>query len=211
MMVFSHSIGHVSRFILLGLSLLTIISCGSKEALPIIGQRTVDDNGQEVIHRVGDMQFRDQSGATIRLDSEKEKVIVFNTFFTSCPTICPRMTDNILTVFDEMKSVDDVVFVSMTVNPERDSSERLTLFMESHDIPIDDKWFFVTGKKQELYDFARYQILLNAMDASEEIEDDFIHSEKVVLIDKKRYIRGYYDGTVESDMKRLEKDIERLR
>lgn len=121
------------------------------------------------------------------------------------------MTDNLVSVFDAYENEQDVNLISLTVDPKRDNPQRLRQFMESHSIPKDSNWYFLTGEKKKLYDFARHELYLSALDSEVEIDDDFIHSEKVVLVDKEGYIRGYYSGTVPEDMNRLVLDIKRLR
>ena len=197
--------------ILFGLCLVFGSSCTTDDPLPIMGRKDLDKNGQEVHHTVDDFMFLDQQGKPYVNGKADNAILVYNTFFTSCPTICPKMTDNIVSVFDKYIDADDVAFVSATVDPKKDRPERLALFMDSHDVPKDKNWHFVTGEKKALYDFARYQLYISALESVEDIDDDFIHSEKVVLIDRNRHIRGYYVGTEEDDMKRLAKDIKRLR
>lgn len=195
------------------ISLLLVVSCVPEEPLPKIGFRDVDIDGNEVIHQVADFTFVDHSGHDYQNRKSDQSILVMNSFFTSCPTICPIMTDNLLPVFDKYSDAEDVTFVSASVDPRRDSSSRLQSFMISHDIPLDKNWHFVTGEKEELYKFMRTQLYLAALENIENIEDieeDFIHSEKVVLVDRDRFIRGFYSGTDENDMKQLKHDINRL-
>lgn len=199
----------ISIFFLCVLTLLS--SCKSDPPLPILGFPKMDENGIESKHKVDDFVFTNQANESFSSIEELNGIVVMNYFFTSCPTICPKMTDNVLTVFDHYQGDENVDFVSVTVDPGRDDPERMSLFMESHSIPLNENWHFVTGDKKALYDFARYQLFLSAMEAEVEIEDDFIHSEKVVLVDANRHIRGYYTGTDEIAMKRLKKDIKRLK
>ena len=188
-----------------------LLACGPDEPLPKMGQRDVDDQGNEIIHQVDDFTFIDHNGNTYSNKESNNAILVMNTFFTSCPTICPKMTDNLLPVFDKYQNASDVNFVSASVDPVADTPARLSQFMLSHDIPLNDNWHFVTGDKKKLYDFARYQLYLSAMEVVDDVKEDFIHSEKVVLIDQDRYIRGFYTGTDPSQMKQLAKDIKRLR
>jgi protein SCO1/2 len=195
-------------FILPGIFTL-FLSCKTEDPLPILGFPEVDENGVEVHHRVDEFVFVNQNSDTFA-STDKEGIFVMNYFFTTCPTICPKMTDNIATVFDRYENNKKVNFISLTVDPNRDNPARLKSYMESHQIPLNENWQFLTGDKTTLYGFARYQLFLSALEAEVEIDDDFIHSEKVVLVDADRHIRGYYTGTEFDDMKRLSRDIKRL-
>ena len=172
--------------------------------------RTVDDNGAEQLHRVDDLTFTDHRDSVFSSRTGDDRILVMNYFFTSCPTICPKMTDNLFSVFSAFQDSESIEFVSVTVDPKRDDPKRLRAFMTSHDIPFESNWYFLTGEKRNLYDFARYQLYLSAMEDVENIEDDFIHSEKIVLIDPDRHIRAYYRGTDPEEMKRLKRDIRRI-
>ena len=193
------------------LIVLNIWACKQEEPLPVLGLRDVDEKGNEIVHQVADFTFIDHLDNSFTSKKTDERILVMNYFFTSCPTICPKMTDNLVPVFEDFQNEEDIVFVSATVDPKRDDPHRLRLFMESHKIPENKNWHFVTGDKKTLYDFARNQIYLSAMEDVENVEEDFIHSEKVVLIDRKRHIRGYYTGTDKANMKKLAKDIKRLK
>lgn len=194
--------------VILGL-FLVLASCGKQPTpLPKLGIPELDDSGQEVPPRVNDIILTDHQGQSFNSKDVKNKIWVVNTFFTSCPTICPKMTDNIVPVFDQFRD-EPVLFSSFTVNPVVDTPARLEAFMTSHAIPIDENWRFLTGSKDVIYDFALHELFLTAMDEGN-VTPDFIHSEKVVLIDRNRFIRGYYTGTDEESMKTLTRDIHRL-
>lgn len=192
------------------LLLVFAVSCGQPDApLPKLGIPDYDENGAEVPPTVDDIVLTDHQGESFNSQDVGERIWVVNTFFTSCPTICPAMTKNVVPVFEAFQD-QPVIFSSFTVNPERDDPARLSAFMASHGIPSDENWFFLTGDKQKIYTFALKELFLSAMDSGEEVTPDFIHSEKVVLIDKDRYIRGFYTGTDEDSMAKLSNDIRRL-
>ncbi len=187
-----------------------IVGCQQEPPLPILGLRNVDQNGVEQVHKVATFSFTDQRNVAYSSTAKDKDIIVMNYFFTSCPTICPKMTDNIYAVFKHFQGAREVEFVSASVDPVRDDPKRLQLFMASHNIPLNENWHFLTGDKKSLYDFARYQLYLSALEDVENVEEDFIHSEKVVLIDQQRRIRGYYSGIDDKEMVRLDRDIRRL-
>ena len=120
-------------------------------------------------------------------------IAVVNFFFTSCPVICVRMMNNVKKV--QKAYTDDlrVRFLSVTVDPVRDVPERLQDYIRK--MKIDDhSWQLLTGEKRVIYNIARNDFKLVAAAADNE-EEDFIHSDKLVLLDKKGQIRGYYNGT----------------
>ena len=175
------------------------------------------ENGKEVSdtvwHKVRNITLTNQLGKRVSLDEIKGKVIVADFFFTACPTICPSMTKNMKTlqnalkIRDEVKSVDSAIvhFLSFTVDPERDSAERLKTYADKYGVNH-DIWWMLTGSKQEIYDFALEELKMGIPDP-ETVDTSFIHTTKFVLLDKDRVVRGYYDGTDSTEMARLAKDI----
>ena len=136
-------------------------------------------------------------------------IAVVNFFFTSCPVICVRMMNNVKKV--QKAYTDDlrVRFLSVTVDPVRDVPERLQDYIRK--MKIDDhSWQLLTGEKRVIYSIARNDFKLVAAAADNE-EEDFIHSDKLVLLDKKGQIRGYYNGTDQNEIEKLINDINKLK
>jgi protein SCO1 len=166
-----------------------------------------------VWHRVANISLQNQLGDSISLDMIKGKVIVADFFFTRCPSICPTLTRNMkklqdaLKLKDDMKRIDTsfVHFLSFSVDPERDSVQALKKYADrfgvNHDI-----WWMLTGNKKAIYDFALEEVKLGLEDG-EGVDSNFIHTQKMVLIDKDRVVRGYYDGLDSMAMKNLAEDI----
>lgn len=166
-----------------------------------------------VWHRVANISLQNQLGDSISLDMIKGKVIVVDFFFTRCPSICPTLTRNMkklqdaLKLKDDMKRIDTsfVHFLSFSVDPERDSVQALKKYADrfgvNHDI-----WWMLTGNKKAIYDFALEEVKLGLEDG-EGVDSNFIHTQKMVLIDKDRVVRGYYDGLDSMAMKNLAEDI----
>jgi protein SCO1/2 len=166
-----------------------------------------------VWHRVANISLQNQLGDSISLDMIKGKVIVADFFFTRCPSICPTLTRNMkklqdaLKLKDDMKRIDTsfVHFLSFSVDPERDSAQALKKYADrfgvNHDI-----WWLLTGNKKTIYDFALQEVKLGLEDG-EGVDSNFIHTQKMVLIDKDRVVRGYYDGLDSMAMKNLAEDI----
>jgi protein SCO1/2 len=185
-------------------------SCNNTyKRLPIMGERSLAANGDTLYHTLPDFAFVTHTGDTLKSADIEGKYIVADYFFTTCNTICPIMSRHMEKVQSEFKNDDRVVILSHTVDPEYDSVQVLAAYAESH-AAITGKWFFLTGDKKALYDQARYGYLISALEGDGG-EDDFIHSDKFVLIDKDRRIRGFYDGTDTKDVKRLIDEIEVLK
>lgn len=170
------------------------------QSLPVYG-----DNA----HTIDDFEMRDQHGNLITKKTWDNKIVVVDFFFTHCPTVCPRMTNNLKKVQEEFKNDPLLHIASFTVDPERDSSGSLLSFAAKFKIS-DANWDLLTGDKQDIYRLARKGFLVTATDGDGG-PNDFIHSDKLVLIDKKQQIRGFYNGTDEAEVTRLIRDIRKLK
>lgn len=159
-----------------------------------------------VYHQVKNFTLTNQLGEKVNLDDFKNRILVVDFFFTSCPTICPTLTTNLKMVQEAYNKHDTLIqILSLSVDPERDTVEKLKTYADKHN--IDPKnWFLLTGDKKEIYDLARYEFFVNAVQGDGG-PDDFIHTEKFVVIDKDRYIRGYYNGLDTNEVRRMVNDI----
>ena len=126
-------------------------------------------------------------------------------FFTSCTTICPIMTDNIVKLQEEFLKEDEIMFLSLSVTPEIDSISVLRAYADDKGV-IDEKWNVTTGEKKHIYELARKSYFA-VLDAGDGGLQDFIHTTNFVLVDKKKQIRGIYDGTNDEEIIRLINDI----
>lgn len=160
-------------------------------------------------HKIADFSLTNQNGETITQDSYKDKIYVADFFFTTCQTICPIMTDHMAQIQDQIINDDDIMLLSHTVTPKIDSVGQLKKYALEKGV-IDHKWNLVTGDKKQIYDLARKSYLAVKTDGNGD-EYDMIHTENFMLIDKKRQIRGFYDGTMAEDIDRLLDDIETLK
>jgi protein SCO1 len=176
--------------------------------LPVYGP-VKEVNGEKVKSFVGDFVFINQDGATVSNKLWNDKIVIANFFFSHCPVVCPKMTQNLRKVQNEYLNSNDVILSSFTVDPERDSATQLKLFAKRFHINS-AKWQLFTGDKRDLYRFARNEMMIAATDGDGG-PTDFIHSDKLVLIDKQKRIRGYYDGTNEKEVNELIQDIKKLK
>lgn len=159
-------------------------------------------------HTIADFQLTNQQGNKSTSEEWKGKIIVANFFFTHCPVVCPKMTANLKKVQAAFAGKKDLMLISFTVDPERDSADQLKKFAQRFNID-GSNWQLLTGSKQEIYRLARKSFQVVATDGDGGA-DDFIHSDQLILIDTKKRIRGYYEGTEEKETAQLIKDIKKL-
>lgn len=156
-------------------------------------------------HTIADFSFTNQNGETITQKDYEGKIYVADFFFTTCQTICPMMTNNMVDVQKAFLNNDKVKILSHTVTPEIDSVPVLKKY--ALDKGVDDKmWNMVTGDKKDIYYIARKSYLAVKTGKPEEMYD-MVHTENFVLVDAKRRVRGFYDGTKKEDVQRLIEDV----
>jgi len=153
----------------------------------IRGKKVSDTNW----HQVKNISFTNQLGKKVSLDDLKGKIIVLDFFFTHCPTICPGMAMAMKKLQKSFEQNPEIVqFISISVDPEHDSVPQLRKFADKLNINH-DTWWFVTGDKKEIYDFAINEIKANIADT--DIDTAFIHTENIFLLDSNRVVRGWYN------------------
>ena len=160
-------------------------------------------------HTIADFSLTNQNGKTITQADYKNKIYVADFFFTTCQTICPIMTDNMVEIQKEILNDDDIMLLSHSVTPEIDTVAQLKRYALKKGVN-DKKWNLVTGDKKQIYDLARKSYLA-VKDNPYAGPYDMVHTENFMLIDKKRQIRGFYDGTNSEDIDRLLNDIKHLK
>ena len=171
----------------------------------------VDKSVQDVrkYHTIGDFQLVDQNGDTITQDTYKNKIYVADFFFTTCQSICPKMSSNMQILQEKYKNDGDIMLLSHSVTPVEDSIPVLRRYADEMKV-IDSVWHLCTADKKQIYDLARKSYFA-VLDKGDGGKQDFIHTENFILVDKKRRIRGFYDGTDKKDIDLLIKDIATLR
>lgn len=172
-----------------------------------INPQLVDKEVQDVqkLHRVGSFNLTDQNGNAVTENDFNDHIYITDFFFVTCPTICPKMATQMQRVYTEFKNNKNILFLSHTVMPEKDSVPVLKEYAEKLEVSA-DKWKFVTGDKKQIYNLAR-KTYFAAVTEGDGGPDDFVHTENFVLVDKEKRLRGFYDGTSEKDADRLIKDI----
>lgn len=165
-------------------------------------------------HCISNFELTDQLNQKISKKLLYNKIVVANFFFVSCPSICPKMTQNLLTIHRQYIEDSSLLILSHTVWPEVDQVPLLFSYAEKYNVNH-NTWRFLTGKKEELYRLARQDYLaapdINDPNFQHGSNADFIHTENIILLDKKQRIRGYYNGTDSLEMDRLLEDIEILK
>lgn len=172
--------------------------------------KTIDDT---IWHSVKDFKFQNQLGRTVSLSDLPGKVIVADFFFTRCPSICPKLTANIRKLQDALSSKDQfkqlnpafIQFLSFSVDPDRDSVAVLKAYGNKFGINP-DLWWLLTGPKKQIYDFSMNELKLGLADG-EGVDSNFIHTQKLVLLDKEHVVRGYYNGLDSVDMSKMANDM----
>jgi protein SCO1/2 len=188
--------GILSIVIYLGIySLLT-----PKKTLPIYSPRDinpelVDSTVQHIgnNHKIADFAFTNQNGKVVTQKDYENTIYVADFFFTTCPTICPKMTDNMVWLQNQLKNNPEVKLLSFSVTPDIDTPEVLKKYAAEKGVD-DSRWNLVTGDKKDIYYLARKSYLAVKTGKPEELYD-MVHTENFILVDKNKRIRGFYDGT----------------
>lgn len=205
---------------------LATISCNSDQEIdqdneskyhpfPFMGEYDLDlviENGVEkwdtIFHEIPPYVFMNQDSVLITNKDLDNKVHVANFFFTSCPSICPAMIAQMQRLQEMTADVKELMFLSHTIDPDRDTIPKLRKYIEERDISTDN-WHFLYGEKEYTHELAKTGYIINAM-KDDAAEGGFLHSEYFVLVDGERHIRGLYDGTSTEEIDQLNIDIRTL-
>jgi len=207
------------KFLILGFILFSVLFLSiayqflnPKKTLPIynpsmVNSELVDTTVQHIskYHAIADFSFTNQNGKTITQKDYEGKIYVADFFFTTCPTICPIMQDNMVEIQNAFKTNPKIMLLSHTVMPQIDSVPVLKNYALEKGV-IDTKWNLVTGDKKDIFYIARKSYLAVKTDTAGELYD-MVHTENFILVDEQRRVRGFYDGTKKEDIKRLIEDI----
>lgn len=158
---------------------------------PELVDSTVQHIGND--HKIADFAFTNQNGKVITQKDYENTVYVADFFFTTCPTICPKMTDNMVWLQNQLKNNPEVKLLSFSVTPDIDTPEVLKKYAIEKGVD-DTRWNLVTGNKKDIYYLARKSYLAVKTGKPEELYD-MVHTENFILVDKNKRIRGFYDGT----------------
>ncbi|MEN8731278.1 MAG: SCO family protein [Bacteroidia bacterium] len=190
--------------VILGLPVLFALLLKKSETgyyeLPVF---TTDEMGKEVPYIIDEFELTDQNGKPFSRDSIGDKVFIANFFFASCPDVCPTINGHMKIASQKLENSTDVLFLSHTVDPYNDSVPILRAYADKFEVN-DKQWKFLTGKKSTIYHLAKdsYKAVI------QEVPDtnNFIHSEKIMLVDKDFHVRGIYDGLKITEFMEMIKD-----
>lgn len=194
------------KYLLICTSCIIFIQCKPKTPLPILG-RTEIVEGKEIFHEIPDFSFINQKGLTIDNNALKDNIYVADFFFTHCPSICPKVTKQMLRIYDRYLDDPNLKLVSYTIDPKRDTVERLLAYADGIEVNH-DKWYFLTGNKDSLMDLANEYFVVAYEDPS--VPGGFDHSGKILLVDKDRHIRSFCEGTDPDSVTKFFNDIDQL-
>jgi len=207
----------MSRLIPILAILISVGGCSSKEdpVLPYIGDHqlvTKMVDGKEVTdtvyHSIPDFELINQDCVVVTQNDVEGKVYVADFFFRSCPSICPRMTDQLIRLQKMTKELDNFMILSHTIDPERDTPEKLKAYAKKNRCDLSN-WHFLHGDRDTIYPLGMLGYYLS-MGEADDSPGGFIHSETFVLVDQNRNIRGMYRGTQANEVEQLFEDIQLL-
>ena len=190
----------------LSVILLSFACQQKKEPLPILSKKIIIDK-ELAYETIPDFTFLNQDSNWISNADFTNKIYIADFFFTSCPTICPKMTQEMLRIYDRFEQTEELLLLSHTIDPKRDSVSKLSHYAKNLGV-TSDKWHFVTGEKDELYQIADYYY--NKVIEDQNLPDGFDHSSRFILVDQNRLIRAYCNGTSKEEVDEFINKIERL-
>jgi len=208
-------------FCLFGLCLISCMEKAQAESrttfLPYYDEATFTPKwlypGTEAVqqlHRIPNFSLINQEGEIFTDRNLDGKIYVADFFFTTCPGICPKMTANMSILQEAFLNDPEIMLISHSVTPELDSVEVLKRYAEEKGV-ISGKWQLLSGDRALIYDLGRNQYFVEEDLGLEKDENDFLHTENFVLIDKNRNIRGIYNGLNKTAVRQLITDIKTLK
>ncbi|MBK8581547.1 MAG: SCO family protein [Flavobacteriales bacterium] len=171
----------------------------------LVGEEAAAEKGE---HHIKPFHLIDQDGDSVSLADVKGKVVLADFFFTTCGSICPKMTTQLVRVQDAFRDDDRVLLLSHSVTPGTDSVSVLKAYAVEYGVDH-NRWRLMTGDRKQIYDLARNSYFA-AVDQGDGGPDDFVHTENFVLIDPQGRIRGFYDGTKPDEVDKAMKDMRQL-
>ena len=184
---------HIFFLLFIGIiQILLLAGCNREpERLPILGNIEVV-NGDTIFHTVPDIQLIDQDSQIIHLSDFDNKIYIGDFFFTSCPSICPKVTKQMLRIYERYKEDDRLLLLSHTIDQRNDSVEVLHRYAENLGVDT-ERWKFVTGEKDSIFHIADKYFVSAFVDPN--APGGFDHSGRIILVDKNRRVRGFAEGT----------------
>lgn len=198
----------MKKYILLTfITVASFVSCNQEpDKLPILGRSEIID-GQEVAHTIRSFEYIDQDSMVVNNESLSKYIYLADFFFTSCPSICPKVAKQMLRLQERYKSDDRIKLVSFTIDPKRDTPGQLKAYANNIGANT-QKWSFLYGDKDFTLDLAEDYFVVAYEDA--DVPGGFDHSGKIILVDRQGHVRGFAEGTEEDSVTKLFKAIDTL-
>ena len=197
-----------NKFIFLAFAVILLIGCKeTSPTLPILGEPTIAGN-DTIYPAIANFSFINQDSNIVTNQTFENKVYVADFIFLSCPTICPKMTREMYSVYLHFAKDGRVLFISHTIDPERDTIPALKAYAKNLGVNS-NKWHFVTGNQDSIINLSEFSYFSAAYPDSTS-PGGFTHSGGLLLVDKNRHIRGVYNSTNPEETKRLVKDVKIL-
>jgi protein SCO1/2 len=190
---------------------LLVFSCTQDKKLPYLGKhetRVVAGKTDTVYHQIPPFQFLNQDSVWVSEKDMAGKIYIADFFFTTCPTICPKMKTQLVRLYERYADNDQIRILSHTIDPEFDRPHVLKQYANRLQVQA-PRWNMVTGDKQAIYTLGEKSYMVTAQEDKNEV-GGFVHSGAFILVDKQRHIRGIYDGTKEDEVNHLIEDLEIL-
>ena len=221
MVYWEQKIVKMYRIVFLLFSSLLLVSCLNKNeeaiALPYYNEPDftpifITDSSEvasKIKHIISDFSFLNQDSTMISQKNIEGKIHIANFIFTSCGSICPKMTTNLKIVNDSLKNQTDIVLLSYSVTPWIDTPTVLKNYKAKNEI-TNPNWHFLTGSKNDIYKLARKSYFAEEDIGFSKDSTEFLHTEHFILVDKTKRIRGIYNGTLSLEMQQMLDDIKTL-
>jgi protein SCO1/2 len=190
---------------------LLVCGCSQDKKLPYLGKhetRVVDGKTDTLYHQVPPFKFLNQDSVWVSEKDMAGKIYIADFFFTTCPTICPKMKTQLVRLYERYADNDQIRILSHTIDPEFDRPHVLKQYANRLQVQA-PRWNMVTGDKQAIYTLGEKSYMVTAQEDKNEV-GGFVHSGAFILVDKQRHIRGIYDGTKEEEVNHLIEDLEIL-
>ncbi len=190
---------------------LLLAGCQEKKTLPFLGPKdthVVSGKVDTLYHQIPAFRFLNQDSVWVSEKDMEGKIYIADFFFTSCPTICPKMKTQLLRIYERYAANDEVRILSHSIDPTFDTPRILKQYAERLQVKA-PRWNMLTGDKAAIYKLGEKSYMVTAQEDKNEA-GGFVHSGAFILVDKNRHVRGIYDGTLETEVNHLIEDIEIL-
>jgi protein SCO1/2 len=191
--------------------LFVALSCSQDKKLPFLGRhqtRVIGGKTDTIYHQIPPFRFLNQDSIWVSEKDMEGKIYIADFFFTTCPTICPKMKTQLLRIYERYATNDQIRILSHSIDPDFDKPYILRQYASRLDVKA-PRWNMLTGDKKAIYTLGEKSYMVTTQEDKNEV-GGFMHSGAFILVDKQRHIRGIYDGTKEEEVNHLIEDLEIL-